>query len=58
MLPLPGCVRPDTCRCTYHHHDDRRAGGRRAAEVDAFRPQVRVTEERRTRKDRRAPSDE
>jgi len=58
ILPLAGCSRPDSCRCTYHHHDDRRAGGRRADEVDAFRPPVRVNEERRAGKDRRAPREE
>lgn len=53
-LPLPGCTRRDTCRCTYQHHDDRRSGGRRAEEVDAFRQPAHVAAERRTRKDRRA----
>jgi len=58
LLPLPGCTKPDACRCTYHHHDDRRAGGRRAGEVDAFRPPAQPTTERRNRKDRRARDDD
>ena len=58
QLPLPGCTRPDTCRCTYQHHEDRRAGRRRAGEVDAFRPIVKTTTERRSNKDRRTQSDE
>lgn len=55
QLPLPGCTKPDACRCTYQHHEDRRAGGRRADETDSFRPRppVRATTERRSRKDRR-----
>ena len=56
MLPLPGCTRPDACRCTYQHHGDRRAGGRRAEDVDAFKAPARVSEERRARKDRRKPA--
>ena len=58
QLPLPGCTRPDTCRCTYQHHDDRRAGGRRAGEIDAFRPPVKTAIERRSNRDRRKESDE
>jgi len=59
MLPLPGCTRPDSCRCTYQHHEDRRAGqGRRAEEMDAFARPPRVVHERRTRKTRRAPRSE
>jgi hypothetical protein len=58
QLPLPGCTRPDTCRCTYQHHEDRRAGGRRAGEVDSFRPPVQTKTERRSNKDRRAEADE
>ena len=60
LLPLPGCTKPDSCRCTYQHHEDRRAGGRRAEETDSFhpRPQVQVTTERRDRKDRRAQPDD
>jgi len=54
LLPLPGCLKPDTCQCTYQHHDDRRAGGRRAEEVDAFRAPMHVSTERRGRRDRRA----
>ena len=54
MLPLPGCTRPDTCRCTYQHHDDRRAGGRRAQDVDAFARPPQVTNERRKLKNRRS----
>ena len=59
QLPLPGCTRPDTCRCTYQHHEDRRAGGRRAEDTDAFRqPAVANRAERRSRRDRRKQSDE
>ncbi|MGB5132449.1 MAG: hypothetical protein WBO00_07535 [Steroidobacteraceae bacterium] len=58
QLPLPGCTRPDTCRCTYQHHDDRRAGGRRAEETDVFRAQTRPVVERRSRRDRRSEPDE
>jgi hypothetical protein len=58
QLPLPGCTRPDTCRCTYQHHEDRRSGGRRAGEIDSFRPPVQIKTERRSNKDRRAQSDE
>lgn len=56
MLPLPGCTRPEKCRCTYQHHEDRRSSeGRRAEEVDAFARPVKVAHERRTGKTRRAP---
>ena len=56
MLPLPGCSKPESCRCTYQHHQDRRSGeGRRAAEVDAFARPVKVATERRTGRNRRAP---
>lgn len=58
QLPLPGCTRPDTCRCTYQHHEDRRGEGRRAEDMGAFRPPVQPKTERRSRQDRRAPSDE
>lgn len=57
MLPLPGCTRPDACRCTYAHHEDRRAAGRRADEIDAFSRQPVVINERRARKTRRATDD-
>ena len=58
MLPLPGCTRPDSCRCTYQHHEDRRTGAsRRAEEMDAFARPARVASERRSRKNRRAPRD-
>lgn len=59
-LPLPGCSKPESCRCTYQHHQDRRSGeGRRAEETDAFARPVKVANERRTRKTRRAtPGDE
>jgi hypothetical protein len=55
MLPLPGCSRPDNCRCTYQHHDDRRTGMRRVEDIDAFARSPRVGQERRTRKTRRTP---
>jgi hypothetical protein len=58
LLPLPGCTKPDSCRCTYQHHEDRRAGGRRAEDTDAFRIPSHPSNERRSRKDRRASSDE
>ena len=58
QLPLPGCTRPDTCRCTYQHHEDRRAGGRRAEDTDAFKRPAHPVVERRRRQDRRKPSDE
>ena len=58
LLPLPGCTRPDSCRCTYQHHEDRRAGGRRAEETDAFRMPCHPTTERRSQRDRRQSSDE
>lgn len=58
MMPLPGCTQPDACQCTYQHHADRRGGGRRADEIDAFRPPMRVNQERRARRDRRAPREE
>ncbi len=58
QLPLPGCTRPDTCCCTYQHHEDRRVGGRRVGEIDAFRPPVQTTIERRRNRDRRTKSDE
>jgi hypothetical protein len=59
-LPLPGCTKPEKCRCTYLHHQDRRSGeARRADEVDAFARPAKVVEERRTRRTRRAtPGDE
>lgn len=58
MLPLPGCSRPESCRCTYQHHEDRRSGeGRRAEEKDAFARPVKVVNERRQRGTRRAPRD-
>ena len=56
LLPLPGCTRPDTCKCTYNHHDDRRAGSRRAEGLDAFTQPPRVVNERRNRRSRRAGS--
>jgi hypothetical protein len=55
---VSGLVQPGTCRCTYQHHEDRRAGGRRAGEIDAFRPPVQTTIERRRNRDRRTKSDE
>ena len=58
MLPLPGCSKPESCRCTYQHHEDRRTGeGRRAEEKDAFARPVKVAHERRQRSTRRAPRD-
>ena len=54
MLPLPGCSRPESCRCTYQHHEDRRSMDRRAEDTDAFARPVKVANERRTRKTRRA----
>lgn len=59
VLPLPGCTKPEKCRCTYRHHEDRRADeGRRAEERDAFaRPATKVANERRQRGTRRAPRD-
>jgi hypothetical protein len=56
LLPLPGCTRPDTCKCTYNHHDDRRSGSRRAEELDAFTQPPRVVNERRNRRSRRGDS--
>ncbi len=53
MLPLPGCTRPDRCRCTYKHHEDRRAGARRAEEMDVFTRPVPIANERRKRRGRR-----
>ena len=58
QLPLPGCTRPDTCRCTYQHHEDRRGEGRRAEDTDAFRRPVQAQVERRSHQDRRKSSDE
>lgn len=58
QLPLPGCTRPDTCRCTYQHHEDRRAGSRRAEDTDAFRILAQPKNERRSRKDRRKQPDD
>jgi len=58
QLPLPGCTRPDTCRCTYRHHEDRRGEGRRAEDTDAFRRPSAVQVERRSRYDRRKQADE
>ena len=60
MLPLPGCSKPASCRCTYQHHQDRRTGeARRAEEADAFARPAKVVDERRTRKTRRAiPGDD
>jgi hypothetical protein len=58
MLPLPGCTKPDACRCTYAHHDDRRSGGRRAEEMDAFVQRPPVVNERRTGRNRRASADD
>jgi hypothetical protein len=58
MLPLPGCTRPDRCRCTYQHHDDRRIGGRRAEDIDAFVRPPKVSHERRKRRDRRSRPNE
>ena len=58
QLPLPGCTRPDTCRCTYQHHEDRRAEGRRAEDTDAFKRPSHTVVERRSRHDRRKQSDE
>ena len=58
QLPLAGCTKPDTCRCTYQHHEDRRGDGRRAEDTDAFRRPVSVQTERRKHHDRRKPSDE
>lgn len=57
-LPLPGCSRPDRCLCRYLHHDDRRVGGRRAEDLDAFARPPKIANERRTRRDRRAPRDD
>ncbi len=58
LMPLPGCTRPDTCRCTYQHHEDRRAGdGRRAEETDAFSRPTPVSNERRSRGSRRVAGD-
>lgn len=53
LLPLPGCTRPDTCKCTYSHHDDRRMGSRRTEDLDVFSRGPRVANERRARKSRR-----
>jgi hypothetical protein len=58
LLPLPGCTKPDSCRCTYQHHEDRRAGGRRAEETGAFRVPTQPTSERRSHGDRRAQDDD
>lgn len=58
QLPLPGCTRPDTCRCTYQHHEDRRGEGRRAEDTDAFRRPTHPTTERRSHRDRRKDPDE
>ena len=58
QLPLPGCNKPDTCRCTYQHHEDRRGEGRRAEDTDAFKRPPVVQVERRKHQDRRKPSDE
>ena len=58
QLPLPGCTKPDTCRCTYQHHDDRRAGGRRAEDTDAFRRPFHNKVERRSHHDRRKQPDD
>ena len=58
QLPLPGCTRPDTCHCTYRHHEDRRGEGRRAEDTDAFKRPSHPVVERRSRRDRRAQSDE
>ena len=58
QLPLPGCTRPDTCRCTYQHHEDRRGEGRRAEDTDAFKRPPHPVAERRKHGDRRKQSDE
>ncbi len=59
LMPLPGCTRPDTCRCTYQHHEDRRTGeGRRAEETDAFNRPTPVANERRSRGSRRGANDQ
>jgi len=59
MLPLPGCSRPEGCRCTYQHHQDRRSMDRRAEDTDAFARPVKVATERRTGRTRRAtPGDD
>ncbi len=55
LLPLPGCSRPESCRCTYQHHEDRRSLDRRAGDIDAFARPAKVASERRTGKTRRAP---
>ena len=52
-LPLPGCARPEACRCVYRHHSDRRATPRRVAErLGAFG--IPPVEERRRMPGRRA----
>ncbi len=58
VLPLPGCTMPDHCRCTYQHHEDRRVGGRRAEDMDAFARPVKVVNERRKQRSRRAPRED
>jgi len=53
-LPLTECTRKDSCRCLYKHHADRRANARRREEITGFPRNVRVIQERRVERDRRA----
>jgi hypothetical protein len=53
-LPLPQCTKSKECHCAYKHYADRRAGPRRQDEDSGLPGNAKVTEERRTRRDRRA----
>lgn len=50
-LPLPGCSRPEDCRCVYRHFTDRRTDARRDSDVGL--PQRQVAVEKRSGRGRR-----
>jgi hypothetical protein len=53
-LPLPQCTKSKECQCAYKHYADRRAGPRRQDEDAGIGRNTKVTEERRSQRDRRA----
>ena len=57
MAPLRDCDRPDQCDCRYQHYDDRRGGSRRRTDQGLPAHTDSNREERRSLRDRRAPTD-
>jgi hypothetical protein len=47
-LPLPACMSPASCSCSYKHHVDRRGQPRRKDDLSGLRRSVHSGTERRT----------